>query len=113
MIRNSTRNATAEQVTLTRIKTAESLSPFCFITESDSFVSQPTDGDNAYILVPAQTLPQAVDMHIHRAQLRFALQPPDLVHELLPGIDVPRIGEQLVEQEEFLLGKDLLLARSG
>lgn len=66
-------------------------------------ISQSPHGEDIQIGIVFQPFPQAVDVYIHGADIRLGIQSPDLVNELLPCEDFPRIGGQLIQQQEFLL----------
>ena len=57
--------------------------------------------------------PEAVDMNTDCSRSRLGSRAPDVFHELQAGKDLVGIGEELVEQAEFFLRKDLLPAVGG
>ena len=52
---------------------------------------------------------QPVDMDVHGLGDGGAVPSPDFIHQLIAGKNLIGIGEELIEEKKFLLGKQLTL----
>ena len=90
---------------------------FCLYTllsvHHTRFIPQSPYSMDREVSAVCESLPKSSDMYTDGSRCGIGFRTPDIVHELVSGENLVRVGQELIKQIEFFLRKNRFVTMDG